>query len=290
MRSAETCVFWTTSWLTTCANLLKSAVCGLSVSWKSGIAAPALPPALVISAWTASSAASRAFLLVTWCTSWSTNALYAISSFARLMSAVLAGVGEATAPFPVVHAAATKPATTTMRTARRIRLRIGALVGGGAHLGGGCVLRAPLRRRSAEAFVIDVIGDRRMLAADRAVRVAAKPYLAERSIQCVVEEVPADECVADPEKKLDRFGRLQRPDHAGKHAEHARLRARRRELGRRRLGEQAAIARSFERLEDGALPFEPVDRSVEHRYPVLDRRVVPEIPRREVVGSVDPEV
>ncbi len=80
------------------------------------------------------------------------------------------------------------------------------------------------------------------------------------------------------------------PTMPGQHAEHAALGARRRELGRRRRREEAAVARALVRLEDRHLALEAVDRAVHDRDPVPDRRVVDEVARREVVGAVDDDV
>ena len=76
----------------------------------------------------------------------------------------------------------------------------------------------------------------------------------------------------------------------GQHAEHAALGAARRELRRRRLREQAAVARALVRLEDGDLALEAVDRAVDDGDAVPDRRVVQQVARREVVGAVDDHV
>src|SRR5581483_9151760 len=111
----------------------------------------------------------------------------------------------------------------------------------------------------AELDVVDVLGDRWRLAADRAVRVAAQLHLGERGSERVEEEQPAGERLADPERELDRLVRLQRADDAGQHAEHAALGAARSELWRRRLREQAAVAGPLVRLEDGDLPLEAED-------------------------------
>src|SRR5207302_3643629 len=165
----------------------------------------------------------------------------------------------------------------------------GPLVGGSAHLRG-CVLGPPLRGRGAKALVIDVIGDRRALAAHRAFRIAAETHLAEAALQSVIQEITPDKRLADPEEQLDRLGRLDGSDDARQHAENARLRARRRELRRWRLGEQAAVARALERLEDGDLALESEDRAVYDRYAMFHRRVVQEIARGEVVGPIDHEV
>ena len=53
------------------------------------------------------------------------------------------------------------------------------------------------------------------------------------------------ERLADAEQELQRLVRLQRADDPGQHAEDAALGAARRELGRRRRGEEAAVARAL---------------------------------------------
>ena len=129
-----------------------------------------------------------------------------------------------------------------------------------------------------------------MVAADGAVRIASQLQLAELCCQRVEEEQASDERLSDPERQLERLVRLQRPDHAGQHAEHAALCARGRELRRGRGGEEAAIARTFMRLEHGDLPLEAVDRPVHDGNPVPHGGVVHEVAGGEVVGSVDDHV
>src|SRR5204863_6494522 len=132
-----------------------------------------------------------------------------MSRVERLMSAVFAGVCVALlGPF-VEHAATTSVAMTKNRSPRRMNQGYGALVAGSAHFRGR-MLRAPVRRRGAEALVVDVIGDRRVLTADRALRIATQMHLTEALLERVVEEVTTDERLADPEQQLDRFRRLER--------------------------------------------------------------------------------
>src|SRR3954447_5039418 len=64
--------------------------------------------------------------------------------------------------------------------------------------GGGCAAGASSR---AELHIVDVLGDRRVLAADRAVRVAAEIDLVELALERVEEEQPARERLADPERE-----------------------------------------------------------------------------------------
>ena len=74
-----------------------------------------------------------------------------------------------------------------------------------------------------ELDVVDVLGDRRRLAADRALRILAERDLRERRCQCVEQEQPAREPVADAERELERLVRLERPDDPRQHAQDAAL-------------------------------------------------------------------
>ena len=90
--------------------------------------------------------------------------------------------------------------------------------------------------------------------------------------------------------ELQRLVRLQRADDARQHAEHAAFGAARCELGRRRLREEAAVARTLVRLEDRHLALEAEDRAVHDGDVVEDRCVVDQVARREVVGAVHDHV
>src|SRR5262249_60004260 len=103
-----------------------------------------------------------------------------------------------------------------------------------------------------------------------AVRVAADLYVIELRRQRVEQQQPADEWLPDAERELQGLVRLQRSDHSWQDAEHATLRTRRRELGRRRRGEETAVARAGAGLEHRHLALEAVDRAVH------DRDVVPD--------------
>src|SRR5919108_619918 len=96
-------------------------------------------------------------------------------------------------------------------------------------------------------------------------------WIAPRVCSLIAGLVTTAERLADAEEQLQRFVRLQRPDDAGQHAEHACLGARRRELRWRRCWKEAPVAgaplvgvgrAARARLEDGELSFEPVDRAV----------------------------
>ena len=81
-----------------------------------------------------------------------------------------------------------------------------------------------------------------------------------------------------------------RPIVPGQHAEHAVGAAGRRELGRRRLAEQAAVARALVRGEDAELALEAEDRGADDGDLQPHGRVVEQVARREVVDAVDDDV
>src|SRR5439155_2827592 len=72
--------------------------------------------------------------------------------------------------------------------------------------------------------------------------------------------------------------------------EPSRLRTRRGRPGRRRLGEEAAVAGPFRWMEDGGLSLELPDRAIDERLVEHDGRVVGEVARREVVAAVHDDV
>src|SRR5262249_22932270 len=121
------------------------------------------------------------------------------------------------------------PALASMTGGRRsvvISLGLGFAVGADSAQGP--------RGRQAELLVVDVLDRARVLAADRALRVAAQGDLVEGRVERVEEHQPAGERLADPQQVLEGLGGLQRAHDPRQHAEHAALGARRRELRRRR--------------------------------------------------------
>ena len=98
------------------------------------------------------------------------------------------------------------------------------------------------------------------------------------------------ERLADSEDELERLGRLNRADDSREHAEHAALGAARNESRRRRLAEEAAIARGVLGREHGRLSLEAIDAAVHVRLAEQHARVVHEVARLEIVGAVDDDV
>src|ERR687893_548318 len=85
-------------------------------------------------------------------------------------------------------------------------------------------LRYPVRRLgglslrdAAELLVVDKLGDGRVLAADRAVRVLAERHLAETHAEGIVEQQTPDEGLAYTEDELDGLRGLDGPDGTGKY-------------------------------------------------------------------------
>src|SRR6185295_18313492 len=144
----------------------------------------------------------------------------------------------------------------------------------------------------AELVVIDELDllGRLAFAAHRAHRIARALELAELHGQRVEVQLAPGQRLALAQQHLDGLGRLQRADHTAQHAQHAGFLARRRHVGRRRLRVEAAIAGTFERQERRHRPLEPVDAAVDQRLAQLQRRVVDQVARREVVRPVDDDV
>src|SRR5579871_836729 len=65
-----------------------------------------------------------------------------------------------------------------------------------------------LARQAAELHVVDQLRDRRVVAADRALRVAAQLHLAELHRQRVEQQQPPGQGLAQPQNQLDRLDRL----------------------------------------------------------------------------------
>src|SRR5262245_21469279 len=142
--------------------------------------------------------------------------------------------------------------------------------------GGGCAYRAMGLRtgavgggKSAECLVVDESLLGRMLTAYRAVWIFAN--LQNSHVVAVGQRVEihnlADQRMARVEQHLDRFQRLDRSDQSRQRAQHSRLGARRRHVGRRRFGIEASIARSALRgVINGGLAFEAEDCAIDQRF------------------------
>src|SRR5208283_3304305 len=93
---------------------------------------------------------------------------------------------------------------------------------------------------AAELLIIDQLGDGRLVAADRASRIAADLELTEAHLQRIIKHQPADQRLALAEDQLDRFSRLDAADETRKDAQHPTLSTARHFPRRRRLRIEAA--------------------------------------------------
>src|SRR6187431_1672058 len=123
------------------------------------------------------------------------------------------------------------------------------------------------RARVGGAAVDREIRDRRVLAAERALRVATQLDLAEAHAEGVVGEQTPDQRLTDAEQQLDRLGGLYYSDDAWEHAQDAGLASAGDEAGRRRRRIEAAIARALVGGEDARHALELEDRAVDVGLP-----------------------
>src|SRR3990172_7493507 len=110
----------------------------------------------------------------------------------------------------------------------------------------------------AELVVIDEICNRRMIAADRTLRISPDLHLTEFERQGIEEDQAVDQRFPCAQDQLDRLERLQAPDDSAQHAKDSRLRATRHEPRRGRGGIQATVT-PLPGEKDRHLPLETED-------------------------------
>ena len=147
------------------------------------------------------------------------------------------------------------------------------------------------RRDAAELFVINQRRDRRLLAADRALRIAPQTQLAELHVERVEQQQTPHERSPLAQRELQNLRRLNAPDDARQHPQHAALGAARHHPRRRRLGIKAAVTRPAQvRREDTRLSVEAENRPVNIGLLQDHARVVREVARREIVRAIHDDV
>src|SRR6185369_12089338 len=139
-------------------------------------------------------------------------------------------------------------------------------------------------------FIVDRFLDRRLLAANGALRILPQLELTELHGPGVKQQQTIDQQILSAENDLDRFVCLNRADDPRQYAEHTTFSARRHESRRRRLRVQAAITRALLGPEDARLSFKAKDRAVDVWLATQHTRIVHEIARRKVVCAVDDDV
>src|SRR5712692_7613757 len=143
---------------------------------------------------------------------------------------------------------------------------------------------------AAEFEVVDQLGNRRMRAAHRAVRIFAQLEFAEFHSESIKEQQASDEIVAAAENQLDRFHRLDGADDSGQDTENATFRAGRDKPRRRRFGIEAAVAWTIGHAENSGLSFEPENRAIHVWLSEQNARVVDEVPSGKIVSPIDDDV
>src|SRR5688572_9233575 len=140
---------------------------------------------------------------------------------------------------------------------------------------------------TAEELVVDELRDRRVLSAHRAVWIPFEPHRPELHGQRVEQQKPPNQGLTDAHDELDRLHCLDGPDNAGQHTKDTTLGARRHRARRRRLWEEAPVARDLRAGQEyRGLTLELVDRAVHQRLSKHLGGVVDQITNREVIGAV----
>src|SRR5499425_481298 len=179
-----------------------------------------------------------------------------------------------------------RPATATQP--RRSFLASGLDAGHGNRLG--MAISVDGARRRGALTMDREIANGRVLAAQRALRIAPQLDFAETHAEGVVGEEAADQRLTDAEEQLDRFGGLHHADDAWEHAQDAGLASGGDEAGWWRRGIEAAIARTLVGREDRGHALELEDGAVDIGLAGQIAGVVDEVARVEVVRAVDDEI
>ena len=103
---------------------------------------------------------------------------------------------------------------------------------------------------AAELVIVNQLGDRRMRAANRALRVLSQFQLPKLEVKRVEQKQAADQRLPLADDELDGLERLNAANDTRQDTQHAALGAARHQARRRRLRVKAAVARPFPRIED----------------------------------------
>src|SRR5207249_2349233 len=114
----------------------------------------------------------------------------------------------------------------------------------------------------------------------------AQLELAELQAERIKHQQPADQAVAPAQDELYGLESLDSSHDARQYAQHPTLSAAWHQSGRRRLGIEATIARSFPGVKDRGLPFEAEDAGIDVGFAQQDTSVIHQVARGEVIGSV----
>ena len=156
-------------------------------------------------------------------------------------------------------------------------------------------LRRLIRRvaviHGAECLIVHEFGDGRVVAAYRAIFVAANFECVEVHLQGVVHQQATDEWIPLSEYEFDNFCGLHEANCAGQYAQHACFVSRWCQVCRGGRGIEAAVARPFSVARvHRDLTFKAEDAAIHDGFFEEDTRVVDEVARWEIVASVDDDI
>src|ERR1700756_2020423 len=133
--------------------------------------------------------------------------------------------------------------------------------------------------------------DRRILAANRTIRIRPDFEFTKPHLQRIETDQPSDQRISKTEKQLCRFDSLENSDNAGQHTENASFSAARYHAGRRWLWEHAAVTGTTQvRRKHGRLTIESEDGAVDVRFFGQHTDVVRQVTSRKVIRTVDDNV
>ena len=93
----------------------------------------------------------------------------------------------------------------------------------------------------------------------------------------IQREQSPDQRFTAPDNQFDDFIGLDRTDHSGYHTNHTGFSTRRNRTGSGWIGIQTAITGAFSGIENTCQPIEPVNGTVNIRFPEQDTSIIDEI-------------
>src|SRR5690242_20604015 len=143
---------------------------------------------------------------------------------------------------------------------------------------------------AAKFIVVDELVNRAIRTAHRTLGIFTQFEFTEAHSQRVKQEQASNEIVAAAENQFDGLHGLNGPDDPGQNAKHSAFCARRHKPRRRRFGIEAAVARAIGHAENGGLPFETENRTVDVRLAEQNASVVDQVASREIVRAIHDDV
>ena len=144
--------------------------------------------------------------------------------------------------------------------------------------------------RAAKGLVIDQLGNRGLLSANRTVRILAQLEFPNVERESVQQNQSADQRLTDAEDQLHRLERLNTSHDSGQHAENASFGAGGNQTGRRRLAKEASVTWALFSIEHRRLSLEAEDGAIGVGLSQQNAGVVDQIPGWEIVRAVHDDI